>query len=38
LPPGKFCFIPTASLSCRHQNQSRNFAENLFVSKTPSVL
>ncbi len=29
LPPGKFCFIPTASLSCRHQNQSRNFAENL---------
>ena len=36
LPPCKFCFIPTASLSCRHQNQSRNFAENL--SKTPSVL
>ena len=32
LPPGKFCFIPTASLSCRYQNQSRNFAENLLQS------
>ena len=37
LPPGKFLFIPIASLSCRHQNQSRNFAENLEYSYQPDT-
>ncbi|AQT64398.1 hypothetical protein B0W01_11270 [Serratia marcescens] len=32
MPPGKFCFIPTAPLSCRHQNQSVNKLNIVLVS------
>ena len=36
-PPGKFCFI-LGRYSRNHQNQSRNFAENLSIQNTFGVV